>query len=672
MRALIRRTVSEILHRAAAGETARAISMVDAVLAGLPPGRDRVAVMTLRVGLDFGQAVELLDRAEREAQGDELLRGRILDLRVYHTLMYHGRVDEARRLESEALDIARRHHDDELEMLSSATLSTAALFAGAPQPELLERASELSRPGLRLGRWPDVERARQCLWNGELGTARRIFEGLHEMTVRSGIEFQRPYRLLDLAMLEIVCGNLEIAAALADDGLESANDAGNQTGAMWVRYPDGLANAHLGNSDRARRAVDELAEWGRRHDEPTRLVMAHHVAGVLALATGDPAASLRELEAAVALDQTLGGRHPGGVPVLPDAIEAAAAAGAAERAGELLVELGAQSATLDVPWVHAVALRARGVVGAVTGDSGRRRRSPRRPRHSMPSAPRSTRRGRAGGAVGHCAGRAAATRPLRRSSTPAGGSRRWAPCRGRRLVTAELEQVGSRSGVERPDGRRDGCRVARRRRGAQSRDRRRSLRERGHGRGAPHEGVPQARCPVADRARRPYGRISSLARRCVRYGRAPVAPDPVAVVAARLVGRDQELERLRRVVTSPGPGGRSLLIRGDEGIGKTAVWRRGIEEHRAAGHRILVTRTCEDELHAPMTGLIDLLEDADPQGDLLDSDADVFDRGRSVELTLRRLAAASPVVLAIDDLQWLDTVSLRSLRYALRRLEATR
>ena len=67
-----------------------------------------------------------------------------------------------------------------------------------------------------------------------------------------------------------------------------------------------------------------------------------------------------------------------------------------------------------------------------------------------------------------------------------------------------------------------------------------------------------------------------------------------------------------------------------------------------------------------MTGLIDLLEDADPQGDLLDSDADVFDRGRSVELTLRRLAAASPVVLAIDDLQWLDTVSLRSLRYALR------
>ena len=79
--ALIRRTVSEILHRAAAGETARAIAMVDGVLAGLPPGRERAAVMTLRVGLDFGQAVEFLDRAEQEAGSDELVRGRILDLR---------------------------------------------------------------------------------------------------------------------------------------------------------------------------------------------------------------------------------------------------------------------------------------------------------------------------------------------------------------------------------------------------------------------------------------------------------------------------------------------------------------------------------------------------------------------------------------------------------------
>ena len=175
-------------------------------------------------------------------------------------------------------------------------------------------------------------------------------------------------------------------------------------------------------------------------------------------------------------------------------------------------------------------------------------------------------------------------------------------------------------------------------------------------------GVPEARHPLAHRARPTDGRIGDLARRHLRYGRAAVAPDS-------LVGRDRELERLSRAVRTTGPRASSVLIRGEEGIGKTAVWRRGIEEHRSAGHRILVTRTSEDELHAPMTGLIDLLEEADPVGGPLDADADLLDRGRAVEQTLRALAKETPVVLAIDDLQWLDTVSLRSLRYAMRRLE---
>ena len=44
-------------------------------------------------------------------------------------------------------------------------------------------------------------------------------------------------------------------------------------------------------------------------------------------------------------------------------------------------------------------------------------------------------------------------------------------------------------------------------------------------------------------------------------------------------------------------------------------------------------------------------------------------RGRGVLGTLRDLTHDSPVVLAIDDVQWLDPVSSRSLRYAMRRLD---
>ncbi len=175
--ALARRAVAEILHRAAAGETGRAIAMIDAIVAGLPPGPERFAALALRVGIDFGSAEEVLAQAQDEADADELVRGRILDLLAYMTYMYRGHLARARELEAEALTIARRHDDTELEMLASATLATIALLSGDPQPDLFDRALELGRQvqNPRLGRWPDVERARQCVWGGQLAEAREVF-----------------------------------------------------------------------------------------------------------------------------------------------------------------------------------------------------------------------------------------------------------------------------------------------------------------------------------------------------------------------------------------------------------------------------------------------------------------------------------------------------------------
>ena len=112
------------------------------------------------------------------------------------------------------------------------------------------------------------------------------------------------------------------------------------------------------------------------------------------------------------------------------------------------------------------------------------------------------------------------------------------------------------------------------------------------------------------------------------------------------------------------------MIRGDAGIGKTALWRWGVEQHRAAGHRVLVTRPAQEELHGPMTGLLDLFEDTDPAPGTLDPEADVFDRGRAVLRTLRSARRMpAPVAVAIDDIQWLDAISARALRYAFRRLD---
>jgi DNA-binding CsgD family transcriptional regulator len=369
--ALVRRAVAEILHRVAAGETARAIAMVDAILAGLPPGPDRFAAMALRVGIDFGSAEDVLAGAAEEVEADELLRGRSLDLLAYMLYQYRGDLRRATDLEIEALAIARRHGHEELEMLASATLATISLFAGSPRPELMARALELGAraQGSRLGRWPDVEKARSAVWSGYLDHAREVFVRLQAMTAQTGLEFQRPYRAFDLANVELAAGRLAEAAQLVDDGLESAFDAGNLSAVMWLRYTDGRVHAHLGgDDDRVRQAAAEMRDWGLTRGEHTRVAMAHHVAGVRALTVADGAPALEELLAGVAISRRQGFAHPGVVPVLPDAIEAATLVGDAGLAAELATELAEQAASLDVPWATAAARRGVGTAATAAGE----------------------------------------------------------------------------------------------------------------------------------------------------------------------------------------------------------------------------------------------------------------------------------------------------------------
>lgn len=114
---------------------------------------------------------------------------------------------------------------------------------------------------------------------------------------------------------------------------------------------------------------------------------------------------------------------------------------------------------------------------------------------------------------------------------------------------------------------------------------------------------------------------------------------------------------------------RALTIHGAAGIGKTALWRSGLDVCRGLGHAVLVARGAMEEMSEPLVTLTDLFEGVDPPTQVLASDTDPIERGRAVLDTLRELSNRSPVIVAIDDAQWIDAVTARSLRYTLRRLD---
>lgn len=152
-----------------------------------------------------------------------------------------------------------------------------------------------------------------------------------------------------------------------------------------------------------------------------------------------------------------------------------------------------------------------------------------------------------------------------------------------------------------------------------------------------------------------------------------------------LVGRDHELETLARVVADARLGrSRALVVRGDAGVGKSALLAAAISSAVAAGDvAVLSTVGSEAEQDVPFAGLHAVLrpvlgslsELPEPQAAALRAalalDAGVPDRLGTYAGTLSLLAAAaerSPVLVAVDDAHWLDRASAEALTFAARRL----
>ena len=131
---------------------------------------------------------------------------------------------------------------------------------------------------------------------------------------------------------------------------------------------------------------------------------------------------------------------------------------------------------------------------------------------------------------------------------------------------------------------------------------------------------------------------------------------------------------------------RAAILTGPAGIGKTALWEWAITRAAAAGHLVLVSRASAAEAQLPWVGLTDLLRTAEasvlaglpaPQREALrvvmlqsgpGEPADERAVGTALLSVLSAQAQSAPVLIALDDLPYLDTATAGALSFALRRL----
>jgi AAA ATPase domain len=168
-------------------------------------------------------------------------------------------------------------------------------------------------------------------------------------------------------------------------------------------------------------------------------------------------------------------------------------------------------------------------------------------------------------------------------------------------------------------------------------------------------------------------------------------PDQNGAMQGPLIGRESEHRLLDKFLVRVREGPAALVLSGEPGIGKTVLWEAGVEEARRGFGRVLSHRSVAAEASFAFGGLSDLLADvleqvapslapprrralevalllAEPGGEPPDPGA----IGLALLDALRLLAGRRPVLLALDDLQWLDSSTAAVLPVALRRLRGER
>jgi DNA-binding CsgD family transcriptional regulator len=156
-----------------------------------------------------------------------------------------------------------------------------------------------------------------------------------------------------------------------------------------------------------------------------------------------------------------------------------------------------------------------------------------------------------------------------------------------------------------------------------------------------------------------------------------------------LVGRTEEIGAADRLLADPVAEPRALLIEGEPGIGKTALLHHVLTTARQRGYAVLSCRPTRSERELSYAGLVELLAAVDdavldglpaPQARVLrvllrrEEPQAAFDRLSLAVATVgavRAIASVRPVLLTVDDAQWLDHPTVTALAFVVRRLSGT-
>lgn len=370
-----RRRLAGVRQLFAAGESARAVQLGEALIAELPPGELRADVLTTvawRGVIEFDRAAALCEQAAAEC---ETRAARARCLLLFSNVMQGRDGRRALAIAREALELLDDRDDpavrawamtlvgsyevqvrpdgDGVALLRQALALETQYGSAAPDPYM----SAAAVLGLALSLRDEMEEARSLLL------------AARSAATASGSELGMAGPDLHLAALECRAGNLSRARAHADECV-AIHDEGIVSqplgAALYVRA---LVAALEGDVEEARALAQRGIAVGRSVGDSGYPALNLSVLGTLELSLGDARSALRHLESVPGPFEEVGYREPGVLALFePDRIQALIEVGRHQEATEALSTWERLGRDLDRPRVLATAARLRGLLAAANGD----------------------------------------------------------------------------------------------------------------------------------------------------------------------------------------------------------------------------------------------------------------------------------------------------------------
>jgi len=369
-----RRRVDAGAYLFRAGDTARALRQLEALVEEMPAGRDRAEALLVRakiVAYDEGAAAAtpMLEQALGEASVSRILQARI---HIEIAKLSDADLPNAARHAEAALALAQLAGDPALTGAALVQKLYLDFWTGRGLDiELGHNAIELEQAA-RPARVEDRAAMAMgvCLKQADrFGEARHWFEEMLHAAREEGDDSSLPHLLAHMADLECWAGNWPAAERYAAESWEVAEQVEHRAWRSVQLYVRAVLDGHLGRVDAARAAAAEGLSVAAAARDPEMLMVLSGALGLIELTVGNVEQAEASLSRAADLGDRIGFAEPAAWRFHANHVEAVIGLGDLDRAEMLLSRLDGWGRATGRAWTLATAARCRALLLAARGET---------------------------------------------------------------------------------------------------------------------------------------------------------------------------------------------------------------------------------------------------------------------------------------------------------------